>query len=262
MMAKPALWMTLLFILALLFGLLVNLPAVQLLRFIELPPGLAIKGLTGDITDGRLERLNFEGFELTDIDFELQPGCLFNASICYRLRSDDKQLLATIRFNPLSQRVELRQSQILLASELLNNMPGLIVKPSGEFLIYIENLSYAGGRISELEGRVDWMDAGIQGEDQPLGNFRAGIKREADKLAIKLADRDSLLSVSGGIDINWQGRLTTDVRFETQPSLNQSVKTVLELTAKKTGLNRFELKRTAQLTGTNLAAFGIITPVE
>jgi len=252
MSKKQALLTLGLFLSVLLFGLFVNLPARHVLQFVELPAEIKIQGLQGSITSGRVQALSYQKFHLTDVDFDVQPLCFLRASLCYQLQSVDKQLLVNFEVNLFSQNLSLTKSQIVLDSDVLKDIPQLLAQPKGQLAIEVENLTFEDSKISELMAKVDWIGAGIQGEDQLLGNYSAQVVQAENGLNITLSDQDSLLSLTGDIEVKWSGLYDVDLKFETRPTLNKSVISVLEMTTKKSGLSLFSLKRSGNVSPAGL----------
>ncbi len=247
MSRKQTFWIVVLFLLVLLSGLTVNMPVRQLFRVVEIPAELKLKGLEGSISAGSAKIINVQGFNLTDVTYNLQPVCLIRAAICYQFHSEDKQLLLNIEVSALTQSVAVTSSQILLDSSIFNNFNQMMFKPLGQFAVHIENITLENNRLSNLIANLDWIGAGIEGEDQILGNYTATIHSAPDKLKIKLDDKDSLLSVMGDIGISWSGQYDIDLQFESRPALNKAVISVLEMMTKRSGLNQFSVKRTGRV---------------
>jgi len=236
-----------LFLVTLLFSLAINLPVRHLLRFVEIKAPLQLHGLSGTILQGKIEQLGYEQFVVSEVSFSFQPVCLLRAVVCYQFSSDDRELLLNVEGNPLTRKISARQSRITLESELLQDLPQLLVKPKGEFAVVIEDLSVVDGLLSDLEASIDWLGAGVQGEDQLLGNYRALIIKQPEQLSITLSDTDSLLKVAGDINLEWNGRYAMDLQFVSQPSLNPSVTSVLSMATTRSGLNSFSLKKSGKM---------------
>jgi len=252
MSKKQSFWIIVIFLFSLLVSLTISLPARHVLQFIEVPSDLKIQGLQGSITDGRVQIFNYQEFQLQNVGFNIQPLCLLKAGLCYQFQSTDKAMLVNVEVNLLSRHISIRQSQILLDSDIFKNNPQLLVQPTGQFALFIESLTYTQSKITNFVAKVDWLGAGIQGEDQLLGNYNALATQEADGLVVKLSDQDSLLSVQGEIDIKWNGHFDVDLKFESRPTLNKSVISVLDMTTRKSGLNSFTLKSTGKVPSSTL----------
>lgn len=247
MTRRQSSWILSLFIITLLISLIINVPVKQLFRFVTIPPDIGIQGVHGTIVKGKLDTIAYQNFRLEDISYVLQPFCLLKLSVCYALSSTQAALKLNIETSLINQNVSVRESQIQLQPELINTIPGLLVKPKGEFLLNIEEMTFVDLKLADLQSKIDWMDAGIQGEEQVLGNYSALISRETDRISIKLGDKDSLLSVIGDIQVKLDGQFQLDIKFVSRPGLDKSVISVLDMTAKKTGLNRFTIKRSGRV---------------
>ncbi len=252
MSRKQLIWAIALFIISLIIFSISNIPARQVMRLVELPANIQIKGLNGSITNGNVEALRFQQFTLTDVDFNFQPLCLVKLSICYQLTSDDKNLKLNLETNLITQNSSISDSQIAIDATLFKDIPQMLVQPKGEMLVTIQSMALVDSKINGLNATLDWPGAGIEGADQILGNYYASIVQQKDNLIVKLDDKDSLLSIKGDIDIKLNGQVDMKLKFETKPDLNKSVTSVLEMTTKKSGLNKYTLKKTGRLPANNL----------
>ena len=249
---KQSIWVIALFFITLLISVVVSIPVRQVFRFVELPADVKLQGLQGTISKGTIESLNYKNFHLAEVDFKFRPLCLFSAQLCYQLMSDDKELLLDVGINQITQNISISQSTILLDSDVFKDIPQLLAQPKGKILVFIDSLTLVDSKITNLVAKVDWLDAGIQGEDQLLGNYQALINQHEDKLGIKLSDKDSLLTVKGDIGVKWSGQYNVDLEFKTLPMLNKAVISVMQMTTKQSGLNRFTLKRSGNLSAVGL----------
>lgn len=252
MSKRQSVWVIGLFIFTLFTGLLVNTPLQHVLKIVQLPPEIKMSGVHGTLLGGSVKSLVYKNFQLLDVDYDFQPGCLFKLSLCYELTSVDKELFLDIGLSLITQNVSVTKGSILIDSEVFKEFPGLLAQPKGQFLVIVDQLLLVNSKISDLEAQVDWLDAGIQGEEQLLGNYHAQLSKEKENLSIQIKDNNSLLSVTGDIGIKWNGQYNINLNFETRPSLNKSVISVLQMATKKSGLNRFTLKKTEKLNAKGL----------
>jgi len=247
MTRKQVTGIVIIFLLTLVVSLLINLPVRQLLRFVEIPPPLQIQGLSGTITSGKIERLSYQKFTIAEVIYDFQPACLFKAVVCYQFTADERELRLNLEVNPITRKVSASQSSITLESEILNDFPQLLVKPKGDFAVLVDQLTISENGMSELDASLDWLGAGVQGEEQLLGNYRAVIAMQNDGFNINLSDMDSLLGLKGDIKLEWTGGYNINLKFEAKPTLNQSVISVLSMATARQGLNRFNLNRNGKL---------------
>lgn len=240
-------WIIFLFLSALVFNLLLNTPAKQLFRLIDLPPEIAIHGLHGAISRGSIDRIDYNQFNVSDVHFRFQPLCLLKISVCYKFNSEGQEILLNVERNLLTQRNSIKQSRILLDSGKLGDIPHLLAQPTGQFEINIINFESDDSSIFDLAAKVDWRNAGVKGEDQILGSYQAMLSTQPDKLTIHISDSDSQLSIVGDLDVKWNGLYTLDLKLQSRETLNSSVISILDMMTKKVDLNRYVIKRTGKL---------------
>jgi general secretion pathway protein N len=233
-----------LFVLAFLIGAVINIPAVQIMNFITLPKQVAVQGIQGSVTNGVVDRLDIQGYTISNVKFHFQPTCLLKISVCYQLSSDEDGVLLNLDYSLLTQSSDISDSYIDLPSSVLDNVPNMLVKPAGDFRIEIEQLQVNSERkLTDLKALMHWNNAGIEGEDQVIGNYAADISSSKNGLSANLSDKNSLLGLKGDILLNWNGSYEADLQFEHKTGLNPSLLSVLDMSAKKSGLNQYRLKK-------------------
>jgi hypothetical protein len=231
------------FMLTLVVGLITELPVTQVFRVIQPPPGLDIRDLQGSITGGSIGSIGYQGYSLDDISYSLSLSCLIKASICYQLESPSQPLKLNIGQNLITRNIAIFDSYIQLGSDMVDAIPGLLVKPKGIFELNVEQITLVDLKVSDLQAKIDWKEAGIEGEEQVLGNYSAVISRQKGLVNIQLSDSDSLLSLSGEANLRLNGQYDTDIQLASKPGLNPSINSALDMAAKRTGLNRFSIKQ-------------------
>jgi hypothetical protein len=247
MTRRQRVWTILVFILVLLGGLLVNMPVVHLMRWVQLPAGVQIQGLAGTPATFSLDRVRYQNFELQDLVLEFQAACLLRLQVCYQAVSSTSGLSATLRGHVLDQTLQLSDARLQLPKEILRQFPQLLVQPSGEFNLNVRSLVFADPQIIELDAMLNWADAGIQGEQQVLGNYTARFALTAEGLAIELDDQDSLLSMKGNALISRDGLYRFQIRLTGKPGLNRSVYSVLDMAGQKTAANNYLVNQSGRL---------------
>jgi len=247
MTRRQRVWIILAFILVLLGGLLVNMPIVHLMRWVQLPPGLQMQGLAG--TPGRisLDAIRYQDFELRDLSLEFQPTCLLKLQVCYQAVSTTSGLSATLQGHLLDQSLQLSDARLQLPTEALRQFPQMLVQPAGQFNLSVRSLVFSDPQIIELDAMLNWANAGIEGEQQVLGNYTARFALTDEGLAIDLDDQDSLLSMKGDALIGRDGQYRLQVRLTGKPGLNRSVYSVLDMAGQKTAANNYLIKQAGRL---------------
>jgi len=228
--------------------LLVNMPVRQLLRWIELPPGLTVSGLEGRVVSGQVDRLGYRGVEFEGLHYSLRALCLLKLAICYRLEDGNGDLRLNANYSFWSG-LTLEDALLRLPVERLRPwMQSLLVKPKGSLELQIQTLQLGNPlQLEALRGRLYWRKAGIEGESLVLGDFRADVQREEEGLRLILRDEPgALLGVQGEVLLDAE-EYRVDVKLEARAGLGESARNALELMARRDGLNRYRIQRQGRL---------------
>ena len=261
MSAKQITLVTTMFLLAFLCGALLNVPAIQLFHFIQLPPNVAVAGVEGSVSKGRVSRLEVQGYPISGLSFELKPTCFIKLAICYQASSDEEGIYLNLERSLLSASLQIYDSQVDIPNTVFTKIPNLLVKPGGAFSINIAQLEFDGAqKLEALSATVDWNKASIEGEKQVIGNYAAEVSSSSNGLEIKISDRDSLLGIQGSVNVSWKGQYETDLELEHKPGLNPSLISVLDMSAQKSGLNQFRIRKKGVLPANALTRIGRFLP--
>ena len=247
MSSRSKKWVILLFLMSLLLSLAVNIPIRQVLRYVQIPDKIQLQGLNGSFIKASIDRVSYQGYELTGVDIELAPVCLLHLSVCYGIKSDDYELDALVNAGVLTQSLSLKESKVVFDESIFDSNTQLLVKPKGEFAISIEDVTFQDEYFSNIKLTVNWVDAGIKGEKQILGNYIADVTSEESGLLINLKDQDSLLSATGSISLNGKGEYSTKISLGSKQGLNPSIKNAIGLFAKQNGLDRYTFNKKGKL---------------
>ncbi len=261
MSAKQITLVTTTFLLAFLFGALLNVPAIQLFHFIQLPQNVAVAGVEGSLSKGRVSRLEVQGYPVSDLTFELKPTCFIKLAICYQAISDEDGIYLNLERSLLSASLQIYDSQVDIPNTVFTQIPNLLVKPGGTFSVKIAQLELnAAQKLEALSATVDWNKARIEGEKQVIGNYAAEVNSSSNGLDIKISDRDSLLGIQGSVNVSWKGQYETDLDLEHKPGLNPALVSVLDMSAQKSGLNQFRIRKKGVLPSNVLSRIGRFLP--
>ncbi len=231
------------FVLSLLPFLAINMPVQQLFRFIQPPPQLLLSGIEGSLLGGRIRQIEYRGLAFENLSYRLLPGCLFRLALCYRLEDADGDLHLRVSVSPFSG-VGLENSRLTLTMRQLGAMTSaLLVKPTGELELQLDDAVLARDGLGDLQGVIYWKQAGIEGENLSLGDFRADIARTEQGVELRFADMPGArIGVAGSLQLDAR-RYRLDLKLEARPELAESARNALELLARKTGLNRYRIQR-------------------
>ena len=237
---------TLFFVLCLLVFLVVNLPVSLILGQIAVPNNIKLNGVKGRVTSGRIDAIYVNQFPILDINYNVDLSCLLTLSICYQVTYQNGS--GNISFAPLTNTAAIQQLNVDYAmTELSSLMEQLLVKPTGELNLNFHQISIKQSKITNVEGLAIWSNAGIEGEDINLGTYQLGVVREKESYQFELIDKKAVLDIDGKGRLKSNGQYLLDIKILTESSLNDSIKSILELATRKKGLNEYSLHREGQL---------------
>ncbi len=236
----------LIFILCLSVSLLVNMPLVHILAKVEIPNQIRLASVQGTLLSGNIDALEVNGLQASHLHYQNDLGCLLRLHLCFQLDFD--QGLGRVSADLLNQNLTFSDTRISYPMEEIATLfPGLLVKPSGELEILIENLNLIQQKLALKSGEVIWKHAGVVGDPIDLGEYRLTVNSAKQSYQFKLSDNKALLKVDGKGQIKSGGQYSLNVNIEAEPGLQQSIKSALEFIAKKRGLNKYTVNRTGHL---------------
>jgi len=241
---KPALF----FLVCLVIALLINMPVNQLLAQVSIPDKVKISRLQGTVFKGQAGELVVNQFPLRQLEYQADLSCLLTASLCYRIDFEDGT--AMLSFNPVSKAIEITGFEADIPMQRLAAMSNqLLVSPSGSLKLKTDNLVIRQGKLVDVGGTVIWKNAGIVGEDFDLGDYQLEFERGIDLYEFTLKDNDGMLDIDGKGILASDGKYTINIDIRGQAGLDSRIKNVLELVARKKGLNQYLIHRSGQLDG-------------
>jgi hypothetical protein len=237
---------TLFFVFCLAIFLVIKLPTALILKQVELPNDIKLYGVKGQITSGHISAAYANNFPIRNINYEADLFCLLTLKVCYQINYQNGT--ANISFNPLTNTTVIEQVDVeYTMEELAPLMRQLLVKPTGELNLKFKKIGLNQNKISNINGLAIWSNAGVVGEDINLGDYQLGVVREDDSYRFKLTDRKAILDIDGTGRLKSNGEYLLDIKILTDSGLDNNIKSMLALTAKKTGLNEFTINRQGQL---------------
>ena len=239
---KPALF----FVLCLLVFLLINLPVTLILGQITLPNNIKVNGVKGQITSGTVSTIYVNQFPIHNVNYSADLSCLLALNICYQI--DYLNGTGSISFNPLANEITIEQIDVdYTMAELWPLMGQLLVKPTGELKLMVNQISFKQNKINNFDGVAIWNNAGVAGEDINLGAYQFGIVREDESYRLELTDKNAVLGIDGKGRLKSNGQYLLDIKIVAKSDLDSSIKSMLELAARKKGLNEYAVHRQGQI---------------
>ena len=234
---KPALF----FVVVLIITLLVNMPVRHLVARIDVPAGVKMSQLRGNIIGGRAGSLMINKLIIRDLEYRFDSTCLLGGSLCYQLNFSGGSVL--IRYFPVTASIEILQ---LDAEISISNLSGvtdqLLIKPSGSLHLSSPRLIFAQGKLSDIDAVVVWKEAGIEGENINLGDYQMNVKKAVGQYQVELVDKEAVLDVKGEGALNSDGSYSLNIDIKSISGLDAGVKSALEFITSHKSLNQYQIR--------------------
>jgi hypothetical protein len=216
---KPALF----FVFCLAIFLIINVPVGLILNQLALPKNFKLNGVKGQITSGRIATVEAHNFPFRDINYQTDLSCLLSLHVCYQVNYQNGK--AYISFNPLTNITQIKQFDVEYSLvELLPLMGQMLVKPAGEIKLKFNQINIIN-----------------------LGDYQFEVEREDSSYRFKLTDRQAVQVIDGTGRLKSNGEYLLDIKIQADSSLDDNIKSMLALVAKKKGLNEYLIYRQGQL---------------
>ena len=247
-MFKP--WkFVLFFLLCLMLALLINLPIQQVLAKVKLSDSVQLSGVDGTLFKGRIATVTANQFPLRGVRYRFLPSCLAVLKLCYLIDYDQGRI--QLGYDVLNGDSEISNSRVKYpAADILGRLPmSLPIKPSGNVVLEIDDLSMHGKKLATVDGRLIWRSLGVdQGDIQiNIGDYQVDFNGDASQYELDFSDLDAELDVSGDGSVTADGHYNIDVRVSAESSIDAQVRSVLELIGKRSSVNKYRIEQQGQL---------------
>lgn len=230
----------------LVIALLLTLPLGLVVKYFPGPSILKLEGVTGSVFSGQIDRLTFQKLPVHQVEYQFDFTCLVQFSICLDSKFLEGQFL--LSYNPLSDQIKLVEGSLELPLQTPGLLPPtLLVKPSGSIIFHEIRASILSRKIQDVSTRAVWQNAGIEGEDINLGDYEFNLNRIGPEYELTMSDLDAMISVNGNTIVNRKGNYISTATLSAKPGLPSSIKSALELVARKKNLNQFEMNKSGKL---------------
>jgi len=239
---------TLFFLLCLVIALLFNLPIQQVLPHVQLPDTVRLAGIYGTIVRGKAREIRINDFPFENVSYRYQPSCIPLLKICYRI--DYRQGKLQAAYDLLNGDTEMSDLRIVYeAGEVAPYVPNLLVNPTGRVELMVDDMSIVAGRPTAVSGQLVWRDLGIDNDGVRInvGDYQLEFEGSPEAYDFALQDLGASLDVDGEGKVAANGQYRLDIRILTDDNLDQNVRYVLNLAAKKTGPNSYRIEQSGRL---------------
>lgn len=236
----------LIFLVCLCVSLLINMPLTHVLAQFKLPNQIRLANIEGTLLAGRVDVLEVNRLQLTNLAYDSDLSCLLTLQWCYRVKFDQGD--GILSASALEQDLSLTNTRVNYPMESLSTLfKQLLVKPSGDLMLDFDRISLKQQKVSINKGIVKWSHAGVVGEPFDLGAYQLTITSAKELYQLELKDDKAQLEVEGKGQLRSNGQYSININIKTRPGLNQQIKGVLDLVAKKRGLNQYRVQNTGVL---------------
>ena len=240
---------TLIVLLCLTVALLFNLPVQHVLPYVQLPPSMQLAGVDGTVLKGKAAELRISDFPLRGIRYRYMPSCIPMLKICYHVVYNRGEI--HVAYDLLNGDSEVSRSEIEYpVADLLRLLPDEApANPSGRLQLLIDDLSMQADKLVAINGRLIWNDLGLSnvGIKIDIGDYQVDFRGDPQRYEFTFSDLNGSLDVSGDGKISADGLYQVDVRIEGEAGIEPHVKSVLQLVATRTGVNKYRIKKKGRL---------------
>ncbi len=236
------------FLLCLVIALLFNLPISQVLPHVELPPSVQVSGVDGNVLGGAAVELRINDFPIRRIKYRYMPSCIPLLKICYRIDYDRGKV--QLAYDLLNGDTEVSKTRIQYpVAELMKHVPNPLVRPVGRLQLNIDELTMLQDKLVTANGSLVWRDLGINddGIKIDIGDYQVDFTGNPKQYDFTVHDLDAALDVSGSGNINATGVYVVDVKIGSQDGIDPQVKSVLNLVAKRSSVNKYRIEQKGRL---------------
>ena len=240
---------TLFFLLCLTIALLLNLPVKQVLPHVQLPPTLQVAGVDGTVLKGSADELRINDFPVRGLKYRYMPSCIPKLKVCYHIVYDQGDI--RVAYDVLNGDSEVSRSEIdYPVTALLSLLPDpLPARPSGRLQLYIDDLSMQQDKMVAVTGKLVWRDLGLDDDGIKLniGDYQVAFTGDPQKYDFIFSDLNASLDLSGKANVSAAGVYQVDVRIEGSRDIDPQVKSVLNLVAQRTGVDKYRIEQKGRL---------------
>ena len=244
------LWkLTLFFLLCLVIFLLLNLPIKQVLPYVELPRTIKLAGIDGNLLKGRAAEIVVNDFPIRGVQYRYMPSCIPQLKVCYQVDYDAGKV--QLAYDVLNGDTEVSNSRVeypvtALLAQFPSNLP---VRPSGSLQLEIGEMSMLGDQLVAVNGKLVWRDLGINddGIRLSIGDYQVAFTGDATRYDFEFNDLQADLKLNGDGSIDAQGSYQVDLRIEGQKGIEPQVRSVLNLVAKRTSVDKYRVEQQGRL---------------
>jgi len=200
-------------------------------KFITLPSGITVQGISGSIWSGQLNTLNVDGYDIENLRWSLVFSELLRGDVAIDWSVDNEM-------GTLNGQAHLDQQTIHLSAVKGNlDMAALSQKfaqqnffASGILLLDIQEYSFTLDKLKRARGTMTWQQANLLAPvTMDLGGITTTLHENDGALLVRFVDTGHAVDLSGEAQLsNWQ-QYTYQLRFGVRDTTATGVVDVFNL---------------------------------
>ncbi len=232
-----------------LIGMLLFLPAQQVIGRLSLPPGIALIDLSGSLWSGRAGRLALDQprLDIGPLDWDFAPLALLRGCIAFDLESTDPVLALSTRVEHcIARGLVWRDAEIRFpVHEFITRLAPLPLALAGDARIALDTLVLGAGAVTAISGRIVWNEAAVRGTPPlALGTFIATPALQNDgTLRFELADQGGPLNVTGRFDLKKERQWELDLALRPTTGASDALRELLTMAGPPDALGETRIRR-------------------
>jgi general secretion pathway protein N len=203
------------FILSILFifFLLMLAPAKIIKSFMPQQAQINLDGLSGSIWSGKINQISTANFNLSNVEYQLNPFALFLAKLSVSLKLSDQDIKGNLAIKLSSNYANyqtIENANLTINSNLFSHyLPMANTQINGEIVSRGLNIIMVNKKPELIEGELRWNQANvnINGKDWALGTL--AVKLETDQtngdIKAQILPTENALDIKGNIKLSRDG---------------------------------------------------------
>jgi general secretion pathway protein N len=199
---------------------LTQLPASLILTHLPADLAVQLQGISGSIWQGAAETVDIQNVQIRNLQWDIQTTALLRGRLAAQLRgslAEGGQFEGNCGMT-LAGAVHCTDLNVtaLPAQTLTPYLQGAMIPPlSGNLQLQLASLDWAKPALPQINGHVEWQDAGIQMNPKRYGTYTAILSNGEDKV-----QQISLASAPGAaFTLNGNTTLQADGQYQTRLNL-------------------------------------------
>ena len=230
-----------------LFALIANIPAIQILRVVELPKNIQAGDISGTVWKGQFSYLVVEQQVLEKVQWDVNLGSLMSAKLGVDWKLGGAR--SDIRGSGLAEvdmdgKLTVSNSKLSIPAQMLAtqlHLP-LDVEAKGRVSMYIATGVQGAPYCESLSGTVNWHQAWVStmGQELDLGRMKAKLGCDQGSLQV-ITEPSPPLSLEVVASLGQRGRMQVQGTIKPSDDLPPQIKNAFKFLGRPDAQGRYQL---------------------